>query len=130
MEISTIKALAVLKILKKNDTTAPRFGKGGSSRSLGGGREIFQISPKCVLGAAKLTLEEFLTAVIQIERISNLLPLFPLSMHIDVFQVLTPGHFLIGKSINSLPEPSLVDRKDNILKKSQKAQKFAQLTRK
>ena len=70
---------------------------------------------KRVVGLAKLTLEDFLTLIIQTEGILNSGPFSPLSTDTDDFQVLTPGHFLIRKPINSLPESNLVDHKDKIL---------------
>ena len=87
----------------------------------------FKYHLKRGISSARLTLEEFLTIIVQIEGILNSRPLFPLSTDLDNFHVLNPGHFLIGKPINSLPEPNLIDHKENILNKWQRVQKFVQL---
>lgn len=54
-------------------------------------------------------LEEFLTALIQIEAILNLQPVCDLLTVADDLQVLTPGHFHIGKPLNLISEPSLIE---------------------
>lgn len=59
---------------------------------------------KRVLGQALLTYEEFSTILIQVEGILNSRPLCPLSSNDTDFSVLTPAHFLIGRSIQSLPD--------------------------
>lgn len=59
---------------------------------------------KRVLGQALLTYEEFLTVLIQIEGILNSRPLCPLSSNDTDYSILTPAHFLIGRSITSLPD--------------------------
>ncbi|GFV63771.1 integrase catalytic domain-containing protein [Trichonephila clavipes] len=57
-----------------------------------------------------MTLEEFLTIITQIEGILNSRPITPLSENIDDLEVLTPGHFLIGRPITSISEPNLLDK--------------------
>lgn len=99
---------------------APNFGGLWEA-----GVKSFKYHLKRVVGSAKLTLEEFLTIIIQIEGILNSRPLTPLTADMDNFQVLTPGHFLVGKPINSIPEPNLIDQRDNILSKWQKTQNYA-----
>ncbi|XP_043271211.1 uncharacterized protein [Venturia canescens] len=59
------------------------------------------------IGDASLTFEEFTTLLTQIEGILNSRLLEPLSDDPD--SVLTPGHFLIGDTLTSIPEPSLRD---------------------
>ncbi|GFW54862.1 integrase catalytic domain-containing protein [Trichonephila clavipes] len=54
---------------------------------------------------------------VQIEGILNSRPLCPLSNNDDDFQTLTPAHFLINRSLNSLEEPNLTKCKENYLKK-------------
>ncbi|GFW36385.1 integrase catalytic domain-containing protein [Trichonephila clavipes] len=66
---------------------------------------------KRVVNGIILTYEELLTVTVQIEGILNSRPLCPLSNK-DDFQVLTPAHFLINRSLNSLEEPNLTKCKE------------------
>ncbi|GFW68991.1 integrase catalytic domain-containing protein [Trichonephila clavipes] len=72
---------------------------------------------KRVVNGINLTYEELLTVTVQIEGILNPRPLCPLSNNDDDFQVLTPAHFLINRSLNSLEEPNLTKCKESNLKK-------------
>nr|XP_042897248.1 uncharacterized protein LOC122269233 [Parasteatoda tepidariorum] len=90
------------------------------------GVKSFKYPFKRVVGFARLTLEEFLTVITQIEGILNSRPLTSLPTDTDEFQVLTPGHFLIGKPINSIPEPNFIDKRDNLLNRWQRVQKIVQ----
>ena len=65
-----------------------------------------------VVGNAKLTYEEFNTLLCQIEALLNSCPL---NNNPDDLQVLTPGHFLIGTSMLSLPDHNVVDVPSNRL---------------
>lgn len=100
------------------------------SPSFGGlwerGVQSFKYHFKRVVGSSVLTFEEFLTISIQIEGILNSRPLSPLSADFDNFEVLTPGHFLIGKPIIGLPEPNLLDVRDNLLNRWERRQKMVQ----
>ncbi|GFT85210.1 integrase catalytic domain-containing protein [Trichonephila clavipes] len=82
---------------------------------------------KRVVNGINLTYEELLTVTVQIEGILNSRPLCPLSNNDDDFQVLTPAHFLINRSLNSLEEPNLTKCKESNLKKWQKITKIVQL---
>ena len=65
-----------------------------------------------VIGQQKLTFKEFYTISCQVERCMNSRPLLPISSHpTDRIQVLTPGHFLIGRPLCALPETSLTEIK-------------------
>ncbi|GFT35357.1 integrase catalytic domain-containing protein [Trichonephila clavipes] len=64
---------------------------------------------------SKITFEEFETIIIQIEGILNSRPLVPLSDNINEYEVLTPGHFIIGRPISAIPEPAILDISDNRL---------------
>lgn len=57
-----------------------------------------------VIGATILTYEELATLVAEIESCLNSRPLIPL--HDNPEDVLTPGHFLIGAPLNSMPSSS------------------------
>ncbi|GFX98039.1 DUF5641 domain-containing protein [Trichonephila clavipes] len=66
--------------------------------------------------------------MIQAEGILNSRPLTPLSSDADNFDVLTPGHFLIGRPITSIPEPNLIDVNENHLSRWEKITKVVQRT--
>ncbi|CAH1110723.1 unnamed protein product, partial [Psylliodes chrysocephalus] len=69
-----------------------------------------------VVGNHTLTFEQFLTVLIEIEGILNSRPLSPLSSDPNDFTCLTPGHFLIGDPITSIPEINVMNVPDNRLK--------------
>ncbi|XP_077282591.1 uncharacterized protein LOC143908707 [Temnothorax americanus] len=61
------------------------------------------------IGETLLTTEELTTLLTQIEAILNSRPLEPLSDDPEDVSALTPGHFLIGGLLTTIPEPSLID---------------------
>ena len=75
--------------------------------SLGSCSEEYQISLKRIVSTVKLTFEEMSTVLTQIEACLNSRPLVPLICDEDGFKALTLGHFLIGRSLDSLPDHSL-----------------------
>ncbi|GFW89798.1 integrase catalytic domain-containing protein [Trichonephila clavipes] len=81
---------------------APNFGGLWEA-----GVKSFKFYLKRAVGNLKMTLEEFLTIITQIEGILNSRPITPLSEDIDDLEVLTPRHFLIGRPITSISEPNL-----------------------
>ncbi|GFW49834.1 integrase catalytic domain-containing protein [Trichonephila clavipes] len=83
---------------------------------------------KRAIGNLHFTFEEFETFLIQVEGILNSRPLTPLSSDADNFDVLTPGHFLIGRPITSIPEPNLIDVNENRLSRREKITKVVQRT--
>ncbi|GFX78361.1 integrase catalytic domain-containing protein [Trichonephila clavipes] len=68
---------------------------------------------------SKITFEKFETIKIQIEGILNSRPLVPLSDNINEYEVLTPGHFIIGRPISAIPEPAILDISDDRLSRWQ-----------
>ncbi|GFY33675.1 integrase catalytic domain-containing protein [Trichonephila clavipes] len=77
-----------------------------------------------VMGNLRFTYEEFLTILNQIEGVLNSRPLYPLSCDPGDFDALTPGHFLVGRPITAIAEPSLTEVSDNRLKVWQKQTKI------
>ena len=57
-----------------------------------------------IISNIKLTLEELFTVLTQVKACLNSHPLVP--THHDGIDFLTPGHFLIGKPLESLPDPA------------------------
>ncbi|GFY08313.1 integrase catalytic domain-containing protein [Trichonephila clavipes] len=101
---------------------APNFGGLWEA-----GVKSFKFYLKKVVGNIRLTYEEFLTVIIQIEGMLNSRPLVPLSSDLDDLNVLTPSHFLIGRSITSIVEPDLTNLNENRLDNWQKITKIIQL---
>lgn len=56
-----------------------------------------------------LTFEELSTLLVRIESCLNSRPICPLSNDVDDLEYITPGHFLIGDSLLSLPESPIQD---------------------
>ena len=71
----------------------------------------------------KLTFEEASTLLAQIEACLNSRPICALTTDINDLEPLTPGHLLISAPLNLIPEPSLIDLKDNTLDRFQSIQK-------
>ncbi len=79
-----------------------------------------------VIGSTRLTFEEMTTVMTQIEACLNSRPLTPASSDPDDLAILTPGHFLIGEAMTSIPEPDLRDEKMNRLSRWQLCQQAVQ----
>ncbi|GFU23523.1 DUF5641 domain-containing protein [Trichonephila clavipes] len=75
---------------------------------------------------SKFSYEELLTLITQIEAILNSRPLTPLSSDVDDLEVLTPAHFLIGRPITAIVEPSLFQCESNRLNVWQRITKSVQ----
>ena len=71
-----------------------------------------------IMGDTKLTFEEMTTTLTQIEACLNSRPLTPLPTSEDAnFEVLTLGHFLIGRPLEALPDCQDVSLQVNPLKR-------------
>lgn len=79
-----------------------------------------------ILGNSVLTFEELSTTLTQIEACLNSRPLYPMTNDPTDTSVLTPGHFLIGNTLLSPPEPSLLELQDHRLSRWQFVQKLVQ----
>ncbi|XP_061709219.1 uncharacterized protein LOC133519245 [Cydia pomonella] len=79
-----------------------------------------------ILGNGHLTYEELATLFSQVESILNSRPLCPLSSSPNDFQPLTPGHFIIGRALTSLPSPHLADINPSRLDRFQRLEALRQ----
>ena len=71
-----------------------------------------------IMGEVKLTFEELSTMLAQIEACLNSRPLVSVNVpDEDGIEVLTPGHFLIGRPLCALPDPSFSHRPMSLLKR-------------
>ncbi|XP_063994282.1 uncharacterized protein LOC135171584 [Diachasmimorpha longicaudata] len=72
------------------------------------------------------TFEELNTFIIKIEGILNSRPISPMSTDPNDIQALSPGHFLIGTPLTSIPERDLKQDKINTLSRWELIQKMKQ----
>ncbi|XP_058840021.1 uncharacterized protein LOC131695495 [Topomyia yanbarensis] len=79
-----------------------------------------------IFGASSYTLDEFTTAATHIESILNSRPLTPLTDHPDDLAVLTPGHFLVGEPMFSIPEPDMTNDQVSRLSRWQELRRSVQ----
>ncbi|CAK1581562.1 unnamed protein product [Parnassius mnemosyne] len=79
---------------------------------------------KRTIGNSHLKFEELTTLFAQVESILNSPPLCPLSSSPDDLQVLTPGPFLIGRTLTALPSPALDDLNSNHLQRYERIQQI------
>lgn len=79
-----------------------------------------------VLGNCNLTFEELNTTLVQIEAILNSRPLTPLSSDPADCTPLTPGHFLVGRPLTSLPQQNVQDYSATSLSRFQRIEQLRQ----
>ena len=76
-----------------------------------------KIHLKRIIGDAKLTFEELSTILAQVEACLNSRPLIPMPYEDDGIEALTPGHFLIGRPLESLPDSPSTFQSVSILRR-------------
>ncbi|XP_076377138.1 uncharacterized protein LOC143259350 [Megalopta genalis] len=86
----------------------------------------FKHHVKRVVGDELFTFEQFNTFITEVEVILNSRPLTPLSSDPHDPLALTPGNFLIGNPLTSLPEADLTSTPTNRLSRWQHIQKVKQ----
>jgi hypothetical protein len=72
------------------------------------------------------TYEELITIFAQVEAILNSRPICPLSSDPHDLSPLSPGHFLIGRPLTSLPAPNLEEANSNQLHRYAKIEQVRQ----
>ena len=77
--------------------------------------KIMKMHLRRIISNVKLTFEEMYTVLTQIESCLNSRPLVPLPPDDDGIEILTPGHFLIGRPLESLLDPAFSYRSMSIL---------------
>ncbi|KAL0839000.1 hypothetical protein ABMA28_016997 [Loxostege sticticalis] len=81
---------------------------------------------KRIIGDAMLTFEELTTLLTQIEACLNSRPLSKLSDHPNDLEPLTPGHFLVGGPLLTVPDIDLTNQNINRLTRWQLTQRLLQ----
>lgn len=79
-----------------------------------------------VIGDVKLTYEELNTILIQVEATLNSRPMYPMSSDPNDLSPLTPAHFLVNKSLVTVPDPNVLDIPINKLSRYQLLQQINQ----
>ncbi|VEN50157.1 unnamed protein product, partial [Callosobruchus maculatus] len=81
---------------------------------------------KRVVGNTVLSFEELTTLFARVEAVLNSRPLCSMSTDPSEFEALTPGHFLVGRELLSVPEYEFTDEPTNRLSRWQLVQQASQ----
>lgn len=81
---------------------------------------------KRIFNIYNMDFEQFYTILTQIESILNSRPICPLTNDPNDLEPLTPGHFLIGASLTSLPQEDVTTIPTNRLSQYQRLQQLLQ----
>nr|CAI5856105.1 unnamed protein product [Callosobruchus analis] len=81
---------------------------------------------KRVVGNKVLSFEELTTIFTRVEAVLNSRPLCSMSTDPSEFEALTPGHFLVGRELLSVPEYEFTDEPINRLSRWQLVQQASQ----
>lgn len=79
-----------------------------------------------IVGNARLTYEEFSTALTQIEAVLNSRPISPLSSDPSDLTPLTPSHFLIGRPLTAPPSGDVTDQLTSRLTRYERIEQLRQ----
>ncbi|XP_046145327.1 uncharacterized protein LOC123988627 [Osmia bicornis bicornis] len=79
-----------------------------------------------MLGDRTPTCEELITLLCRIEACLNSRPLAPLNDDLESCEALTPGHFLVGAALKSVPVPSVLEINENRLSRWQLVQQLTE----
>lgn len=82
--------------------------------------------PTRIVGDRKLSYEELYTTLTQIEAVLNSRPLVPCSDDPNDFTAITPAHFLIGREMQAVAEPSYLNLRESMLSRWQLVQTILQ----
>ncbi|XP_043467015.1 uncharacterized protein LOC122501539 [Leptopilina heterotoma] len=107
---SASKELAALSSLLAKDGTQWSFNPPAAPHFEGlseAGVRSVKHHLRRVIGDHLLTYEEMNTFLLQTEAVLNSRPLSALTEDAEDFNALTPGHFLIGGPLTTIPEPNL-----------------------
>ncbi|XP_062558008.1 uncharacterized protein LOC134222880 [Armigeres subalbatus] len=81
---------------------------------------------KRIVGSRNLTFEELTTVMVQIEAQLNSRPLTQCSDDPNDLTAITPAHFIIGREMQCIPEPSYINLKESTLSRWQLLQAMQQ----
>ena len=100
---------------------APHFGGLWEAAVKSAKHHLYRIA-----GKSPLTFEELQTIFCEIEAILNSRPLVPLSEDPNDLSYLSPGHFLVGTTLNSFPYTDITDVNENRLVRWQRVEQIRQ----